>query len=202
MNSVRRKRSEPHMPIRALLFCFALACGYASAASAAPPTDADRDLAQPGRLIMLRHATAPGLGDPPGFVLGDCTTQRNLSAEGRAQAARLGKRLRAAGVQPARILSSQWCRTLDTARLLDLGAVEANPALNSFFEERSDRDAVLKALRALLATLPQDGPPVIMVTHQVVINAFTDAYPPSGGGSVFRLNGSGTPQWLGILAVD
>lgn len=190
------------MSIRALLLLFALACGHASSALAGQTTVADRDLAQPGRLIMLRHAMAPGLGDPPGFVLGDCATQRNLSAEGRAQAVQLGKRLRAAGIQQARILSSQWCRALETARLLDLGAVEPHAALNSFFEGRSDRDAVLKALRTLLATLPQDGPPVILVTHQVVINAFTDAYPPAGGGSVFRLDGSATPQWLGVLATD
>ena len=184
------------------LFVFMLIYGPALPALAAPAAVADRDLAQPGRLIMLRHATAPGLGDPPGFALGDCATQRNLSETGRTQAVQLGRRLRAAGIQQARVLSSQWCRALETARLLDLGAVEPNAALNSFFEEHSDRDTVLKDLRTLLATLPQDGPPVILVTHQVVINAFTDAYPPSGGGSVFLLNGSGTPQWLGILATD
>jgi hypothetical protein len=56
------------------------------------------ELAKPGRLLMLRHAHAPGFGDPPNFVIGDCSTQRNLDASGRAQARELGARLRAVGL--------------------------------------------------------------------------------------------------------
>ncbi|HRD89180.1 MAG: histidine phosphatase family protein [Candidatus Accumulibacter sp.] len=160
------------------------------------------ELAKPGRILMLRHAHAPGFGDPPDFVIGDCSTQRNLDAGGRAQARRLGDRLRAVGLAKASVFSSQWCRALETARLLDLGPVVPLPALNSFFERPDDRQMILDGLRAFLARLPVDGQPVILVTHQVVVNAFTQATPPAGGGSVFQSNGTGAPKWLGAIPVE
>lgn len=157
------------------------------------------ELAKPGRVLMLRHAFAPGIGDPPGFRLSDCATQRNLDETGRAQARDLGQRLAEAGVVKATVYSSQWCRCLETARLLQLGAVTTLPALNSFFNRPAYRQARLTALRTFLAGLPVVGPPVILVTHQVTINAFTDAGAPAGGGSIFQLNGSGSPLWLGSI---
>ena len=93
-------------------------------------------------------------------------------------------------------------RALDTARLLDLGPVESLPALNSFFGRPDDRERTLDALRAFLASLPVDGQPVILVTHQVVVNAFTEATPPSGGGSIFQINGTQAPRWLGIIPIE
>ena len=160
------------------------------------------ELAKPGRVLMLRHAYAPGTGDPPNFRLDDCATQRNLDARGRAQAAALGERLVQAGITRAKIYSSQWCRCMETARLLKLGAVEALPALNSFYEREQERDARVAALRRFLATLPADGPPLILVTHQFTINEFSDAGTPSGGGSLFQLNGSGTPRRLGAIEAN
>jgi hypothetical protein len=88
-----------------------------------------------GVVALMRHARAPGVGDPPGFRLEDCATQRNLSAEGRDQARRIGEAFRAQGVAVARVLSSRWCRALDTARLA-FGTVEPFPPLDSFFSER------------------------------------------------------------------
>lgn len=160
------------------------------------------ELAKPGRVLMLRHAQAPGVGDPPGFRLDDCATQRNLDDSGRGQARALGTRLATAGVAAARVYSSQWCRCLETARLLQLGPVTGLPALNSFFERSQDRDATIAALRSFLARLPADGPPVVLVTHQFTINAFTSAGTPSGGGSIFQLDGTGNPRWLGTLPAD
>ena len=160
------------------------------------------ELAKPGRVLMLRHAQAPGVGDPPGFRLDDCATQRNLDDSGRRQARALGTRLATAGVAAAQVYSSQWCRCLETARLLQLGPVTGLPALNSFFERSQDRDATIAALRAFLASLPPDGPPVVLVTHQFTINAFTSAGTPSGGGSIFQLDGTGNPRWLGTLPAD
>lgn len=157
------------------------------------------ELARPGRVLLLRHAFAPGIGDPPGFRLNDCATQRNLNDAGRTQAKTLGRHLAAAGVVTATVYSSQWCRCLETARLLQLGEVTALPALNSFFARPEERPARIAALRAFLARLPVDGPPIILVTHQVTLNAFTDAMTPSGGGSLFELNGSGSPRWLGSI---
>ena len=184
--------------LRVFLVVMAALSSIAPALADGAPLPLD-ELAKPGRVLMLRHANAPGIGDPPNFVVGDCATQRNLDAAGRAQARRLGVQMRAAGVAKARVLSSQWCRALDTARLLDVGPVVPLPALNSFLVRPDSRPRLLEGLRTFIAGLPVDGGPVIMVTHQVVINAFTDAAPPSGGGSIFRLNGTGTPKWLGVI---
>ena len=160
------------------------------------------ELAKPGRVLMLRHANAPGIGDPPNFKLDDCSTQRNLDAAGRAQAAKLGERLATAGVARAQVYSSQWCRCLETARLLKLGPVTELPALNSFFGRAQDGEATLAALRAFLASLPTDGPPVVLVTHQVTISAFTGRGVASGGGTVFELIGSGAPRVLGEVEAN
>jgi len=160
------------------------------------------ELAKPGRVLMLRHANAPGIGDPPNFKLDDCSTQRNLDAAGRAQAAKLGERLATAGVARAQVYSSQWCRCLETARLLQLGPVRELPALNSFYGRTDERAPNLAALRAFLAGLPADGPPVVLVTHQVTISAFTGEGVASGGGAVFELNGSGAPRVLGEIQAN
>lgn len=159
-------------------------------------------LAEPGRALILRHALAPGAGDPPAFRLDDCATQRNLDARGRAQAVQLGERLRAAGIARARVFSSQWCRCRETAELLALGPVTALPALNSFYQRGEQREGRLAALREFLAALPLDGGPVVLVTHQVTISALTGAGTPSGGGSLLRLNGSGSPEILGSIPPD
>jgi phosphohistidine phosphatase SixA len=152
---------------------------------------------------MLRHANAPGTGDPANFRLDDCATQRNLDPAGQAQALALGQRLAQANVRQARVYSSQWCRCLDTARLLNLGPVEPLPALNSFYAHApQQRENTLAALRAFLAGLPTTGDPVVLVTHQFTINAFTGEGTASGGGSVFELNGTGEPRWLGSIRPD
>ncbi|MCP5234851.1 MAG: histidine phosphatase family protein [Zoogloeaceae bacterium] len=179
----------------------ALTLAFASGLAAAQESTLDA-LAEPGRVLLLRHARAPGYGDPPEFRLDACDTQRNLDEVGRKQARRLGERLRAAGIDRAKLYSSQWCRCLETARLLDLGPVEPLPALNSFFQRRRQRGERLAALRRMLAALPQDGPPTIMVTHQVTISALTGGGTPSGGGSIFALNGTGEPTLLGHTAPD
>jgi len=160
------------------------------------------ELAKPGRVLMLRHAEAPGVGDPPGFRLEDCATQRNLDDSGRRQARALGIRLADAGIPAATVYSSQWCRCLETARLLQLGTVTSLPALNSFFERPQERAAKIAALRSFLAGLPADGKPVVLVTHQVTVNAFTSAGTPPGGGSIFQLDGTGTPRWLGTIPAN
>ena len=104
-----------------------------------------------GHLALLRHALAPGTGDPADFELQDCGTQRNLSVQGRDQAGRIGDRFRASGVAAANVFSSQWCRCLETANLLGLGPVKPLPALNSFFERPQDRDEQTRALADWLA---------------------------------------------------
>ena len=88
---------------------------------------------EPGAIAIMRHALAPGTGDPANLTIGDCSTQRNLDDRGRDQARAIGSALRERGIVFDVVLSSQWCRTLETAKLLGLGTVVDAPALNSFF---------------------------------------------------------------------
>lgn len=173
----------------------------AAAAPAAEPLSLEA-LARPGRVLMVRHAYAPGTGDPANFTIGDCGTQRNLDERGRAQAAALGARLKKAGVTRARVYSSEWCRCLETARLLDLGPVEPLPALNSFFDRPQERDARIAAVRAFLSGLAPEGPPVVLVTHQVTITGLTGRYMASGAGVILELGGEGAPRLLGAVAAN
>jgi phosphohistidine phosphatase SixA len=147
-------------------------------------------------VALIRHAIAPGLGDPPGFRIGDCTTQRNLSQEGRDQARRIGEFFREKGVKETSVYSSQWCRCLETARLLALGPVKELPALNSFFEDRSTDEAQTKQIRKFITSLPT-GKPVIMVTHQVNITALTGIVPSSGEIIILQLTQDGQGKVLG-----
>lgn len=150
-----------------------------------------------GYVIMLRHANAPGFGDPSGFNITDCSTQRNLDAAGREQARRIGERFRAAGVTRAAVYSSQWCRCLDTARLMELGPVRELASLNSFYERPEDRDPNIRALRVFINSLPIDGPPVFLVTHQVTISAITGSGAASGEAVILKLRNDGTPRVVG-----
>jgi phosphohistidine phosphatase SixA len=155
-----------------LLFCLPT-CALAADWSA---------LSQPGAVAMMRHALAPGTGDPAGFDIEDCATQRNLDSRGRAQARAIGASLRAAGVRFDRVLTSEWCRCRDTARLLEVGEPVDTPALNSFFADRSTREAQTQATLELIRAA--EGP-VMMVTHQVNITALTGQ--SVGSGEVFIL---------------
>jgi phosphohistidine phosphatase SixA len=161
---------------------------------AAPALDAAPSVAAADPLVALRlgdhvavmrHATAPGGGDPPGLRLDDCATQRNLSEEGRTQAVRVGDRFRAAGTGAAQVFSSQWCRCLDTAGLLRLGAVEPLPLLNSFFGAREREAETIAGLRRWIAARDLSTP-TILVTHQVTIAALCGVFPASGEVVVLR----------------
>jgi broad specificity phosphatase PhoE len=132
-----------------------------------------------GDIALIRHAEAPGTGDPAGFRLDDCTTQRNLSAQGRRQAQGMGELFRKNGITSATVYSSQWCRCLDTATGLALGPVEAQPALNSFFDDAGRDPEQTEALRGLIRQRTP-GKPLVMVTHQVNITALANVYPGSG----------------------
>ncbi len=132
-----------------------------------------------GHIALLRHALAPGIGDPSGFSLGDCNTQRNLSNDGRQQAESLGARFRANGITAAQVYSSQWCRCLETARFLKIGNIEGLRLLNSFFQEPEQRQLRTQALREWLADQNLDKP-LVLVTHQVNITALIGVFPNSG----------------------
>ena len=151
-----------------------------------------------GKVIFMRHALAPGTGDPSHFQLGDCATQRNLNDAGRLQARSIGASLRTAGVSPVAIYSSQWCRCWQTAELLGLGAYSTHPGLNSFFQGIVDRKHTLDLLDELMTDLDTSIGPYIFVTHQVVISAVTGFYPASGAMVVYDLaNASVSPYSAG-----
>lgn len=155
-------------------------------------------LARGGRVVLVRHAsTEPGLGDPPGFRLGDCATQRNLSEAGRAEARRLGAAFRARGIPVGRVLSSPWCRTLETARLA-FGEAEPWRALESFHYDRS-REAEQTAGFRRLASEPPDGGNVVLVTHSANIGAWTGIFPAQGEMVILTPRGDGAFQVAGRL---
>ncbi len=140
---------------------------------------AAQSLDRAGTVLIMRHALAPGVGDPAGFRLDDPSTQRNLNDVGREQARAIGQRLREAGFAPAQVLTSRWRRCSETAELLDLAPVEAFPPLDSFFGRRERRAEQTEALRAFLRDLPPERS-VMLVTHQVNITALTGVVPGSG----------------------
>ena len=132
-----------------------------------------------GLVVLIRHAaTEPGLGDPPGFRVEDCATQRNLSEAGRAEARRIGAAFVRRAVPVARVLSSRWCRCVETARLA-FGRVEPWSPLDSFFDDRSREPQQTRAVLTLIAA-PFTGGNLILVTHQVNITALTGIVPAMG----------------------
>lgn len=151
--------------------------------------------------LILRHALAPGTGDPARFKLGDCTTQRNLDDRGREQAAAWKPYLARQGIERAQIYTSQWCRSRDTAIGMDIGEVTEWPALNSFFQNRSQRSAQTLETIALVNAL-ESHPPVVMVSHQVNITALTGVFPASNEGVILALPMSERPEVLARVTPD
>ncbi|MFK7746481.1 MAG: histidine phosphatase family protein [Roseobacter sp.] len=143
---------------------------------------------QPGAHAIMRHALAPGGGDPANFDVNDCATQRNLSDRGRDQARAIGQALKDRGIAFDRILTSQWCRSRETAELLGMGPVTEEPALNSFFQDRSTAQTQTQTTRDIAAGATG---PLMMVAHQVNITALTGVFPASGEIVVFRVTDEG-----------
>ncbi len=157
-------------------------------------------LREGGYVVMLRHAqTGPGVGDPPGFTLGDCATQRNLSDAGRADAWRIGEAFRRERVPVAEVRSSEWCRCRDTAALA-FGAYAAWTPLNSFFDDRSVESARTREVLALADRMPR-GANVVLVTHQVNITAVSGIVPASGEMVILKPAGAGKLEVAGRLGV-
>lgn len=175
----------------------AMALGSLPAWGLAPAAAAAQDSAQAllarlrtgGCVLMLRHAqTEAGLGDPPGFSLGQCSTQRNLSPEGRAQSRRMGAWFQSHGLRPRAVQSSAWCRCMDTATLA-FGPPTLLPALNSTFGTPDRQPGQTRALKALLAGVPA-GQFDVWVTHQVNMTDLCQAYPSMGEGFVVSAQGT------------
>ena len=130
-------------------------------------------------IIFMRHALAPGYGDPENFNLNICETQRNLNFSGRQQAINIGNHFRDENLKFNAILSSQWCRCMETAKLLNFRIEVPFAGLNSFFEGHAPRQRTLELLNQKISQL-KGSTLNLMVTHQVVINAIT-GIPVSSG---------------------
>lgn len=181
----------------------------AAAATAAPMVTQARDddtaalLRRGGVVIAFRHALAPGTFDPPNFRLGDCSTQRNLSEGGRAQARRIGDWFRERGLVPARVRSSPWCRCVDTAELA-FGRVDPWAALGS---PRAGTEATnaqsLADLRAAVASAARTpGRFEAWVTHMFVLADLVGQNTASGEGLVLGVDAQGAPRVLARLAIS
>ena len=133
------------------------------------------DLNDGQHVLLMRHADAPGFGDPAGYVLGKCSTQRNLGERGRKQANSIGVWLNNQGIKSAEVFSSPWCRCLDTATILNKGSVKIEPSLGSFFDDMSLEKKQTQALKVFIQNelAKQNKRPLILVTHHVNIEAYT-----------------------------
>lgn len=130
-------------------------------------------LAKGGQIVLIRHGlTTPGVGDPPGFTLGDCKTQRDLVDQGRREAERLGAALRSHRVPVARVLSSPWCRTIETARIVFGTDPTVDDTLSNLFDNSQNRERQVAAFRKLVASAPRQGN-LMLVTHGSTTAAFT-----------------------------
>jgi phosphohistidine phosphatase SixA len=136
----------------------------------------------PNYALLMRHALAPGTGDPAGYSLNDCSTQRNLDGQGKQQAIRTGQWLQRQGIQHAMVLTSPWCRCKDTANLLGYGQPEVEPAIGSFFEASQEAADYTQRLQKRLGQLgPTKGDKaLILVTHHVNILDYMGSHVGSG----------------------
>ncbi len=162
----------------------------ANRASAAPNTQAAWDALKKGQhIVLFRHANAPGGGDPGAVTIGDCVTQRNLDASGRAQSVQIGERFRQLNIPIDNVWTSQWCRTRDTATLaFGKAAVKDATAFNSFFANPSlEPTQTLKAKRLLLDWQGKGN--LVVVSHNVNIASLTGVYLGSGQGVVLKRDG-------------
>jgi phosphohistidine phosphatase SixA len=172
----------------------------ASAASLLSEEAATSLLKRGGVTLLLRHGqTEPGLGDPPGFRLDDCSTQRNLSSAGREALRDMAARNAQRGIVFERVFTSAWCRCRDTAKLLatDGRTVSEWPALNSQFAGNPvDASAGAQVITRVRSVPPSER--WLMVTHQVNITALTGVVPSMGEAVLVTRAASGL-KVLGVV---
>ena len=151
------------------------------------------DLKDGQHVLLMRHADAPGYGDPAGYVIEQCSTQRNLGDDGKRQAKAIGAWLTIQGIQKADVFSSPWCRCLDTANIINKGSVKIEPSLGSFFDDMNLEKRQTKALGEFIKNelVKQSKVPLILVTHHVNIQAFTGRVVDVGDMVLVKVNKNG-----------
>ena len=155
--------------------------------------DLAENLRSSSYVLLMRHASAPGVGDPPNYKLDDCKTQRNLDTEGRRQAVVVGDWLRKQGIQSANVFSSIWCRCKETAALLNFNGYRVEPSLGSFFDEMAKAPESNRALQRFIDQhLKTKGDrALILVTHHVNILEFSGENVASGDMVLVKVDASG-----------
>ena len=151
-----------------------------------------------GYVLLLRHSLAPGVGDPENFKLGDCSTQRNLSQEGRDDASEIGAWIKRQKVEIYRVESSRWCRARQSAELLDIGKVKLNKNLDSLFRESNleSHPKTLKTKQQIISHRNKKGL-LVLVGHYVNIAALAGVGVDSGEGVIVKANKNGVIKVLG-----
>lgn len=189
----------PRFSLQRIALALVFACGMLLTLPHARADDAAWQALENGGIVLFRHALAPGTGDPANFTLGDCSTQRNLDDQGRADSRAIGQAFRDKGIEVGGVLTSQWCRCVETAELAFPGQVEEEPVFNSFFQNRSAGPEQTRAGQRILEQWPGDGA-LVIITHQVNITALTDIFPQSGEGIVVEIN-DGEIEVIGRLGI-
>lgn len=182
--------------MRHLLLALLLLAVPASAAA----DDALWELLRGGaQVVLMRHTiTTPGVGDPVGFRLDDCATQRNLTDAGREDARRVGAAFRQRSIPVGRVLSSPWCRCLETAKLA-FGSGEVWTPLSNLFDNRAREAEQMRALREIAGRRPTGGN-LLLVTHGSVVQPLTGIQPAPGEMVVLTPDGAGRFRIAGRLA--
>jgi len=153
-------------------------------------------------VALFRHALAPGTFDPPGFRLGDCGTQRNLNDEGRTQARRIGEWFQTRQLRPEKVLSSPWCRCIDSATLA-FGAPQVWTALGSprGYSETTGESHLRELRQALASASARNGRFEVWFSHMFVQSDLAHDSTSSGDALILRAPRGGDVQVLAKLSV-
>ena len=180
-------------PLRGFCGSMLLAIGLVPVSSARADDSAVWALLKkPGHIVMLRHSNAPGsTPEPYGIDLKNCAIQRSLDDAGRAQARRIGSEFRKHGITHLRLVSSQFCRALETAKLTGLGPVAELPALNQVFltDVSGMRESADKTTK-FMKTVPAKQL-TMLVSHVTNIQAIAGANLSSGEMAVLHIDAAG-----------
>jgi phosphohistidine phosphatase SixA len=151
-----------------------------------------------GYVLLMRHALAPGVGDPPNLKVGDCSTQRNLNEEGRTQAREMGQWLQRREIKILRVETSRWCRANETAKLLNLGKVRPNKNLDSLFQETNLNSHPQTAnIKKRIINHRNTRGLLVFVGHFVNFQAVAQTSLDSGEGVLVRATSTGEIKILG-----
>lgn len=183
------------MKLRTSLFLIILSLLCTQSKLATAQTELANNLFDGQHVLLMRHADAPGYGDPKNYQVSQCATQRNLGDFGRKQAKGIGDWLSSQGVDQAKVYSSAWCRCVDTATLLNKGVVKKEASLGSFFDDMSQAKRQTDELIKLVAAERRQYPniPIIMVTHHVNIQSYVGIAVNSGDMVLVKVDPVGKP---------